>query len=159
MPSKIGLLLICLFIVTSERVASSPKHASPAEYEVYALSYGVYPNYGISNLVAGADKNRKIDLQMMIWLLKGPGGRNILVDSGCYHDRFVKNLGIKNYTKPSETLERLGMSASDITDVIISHMHWDHADGMDLFPRAKIWIQKDEFSYYTGAAASIPKTS
>ena len=28
-------------------------------------------------------------------------------------------------------------------------MHWDHADGADLFPKAQIWIQKDEFNYYT----------
>ena len=121
-------------------------------YEVYALSYGVFPDYSISNLVAGADKNRKIDLQMMIWLIKGPGGKNILVDAGCYHDKFVKGLGIKSFIKPSETLAKLGMSPGDITDLIISHMHWDHSDGMDLFPNAKIWIQKDEYAYYTGAA-------
>src|SRR5438876_444956 len=70
-------------------------------YEVYALSYGVFPGYSISNLIAGADKDRKIDLQMMIWLIKGTGGKNILVDTGCYHDKFVKTLGIKNFIKPS----------------------------------------------------------
>lgn len=31
-------------------------------------------------------------------------------------------------------------------------MHWDHADGMDLFSKARIWIQQDEYSYYTGEA-------
>ena len=31
-------------------------------------------------------------------------------------------------------------------------MHWDHADGMDLFPNARIWIQKDELEYYAGNA-------
>ena len=31
-------------------------------------------------------------------------------------------------------------------------MHWDHADGMDLFPKARIWIQKDELQYYAGEA-------
>lgn len=35
---------------------------------------------------------------------------------------------------------------------IITHMHWDHADGMDLFPNARIWIQKDELQYYAGEA-------
>jgi hypothetical protein len=29
---------------------------------------------------------------------------------------------------------------------------WDHADGMDLFPNARIWIQKDELQYYAGEA-------
>ena len=28
-------------------------------------------------------------------------------------------------------------------------MHWDHADGADLFPKAEVWIQKDEFNHYT----------
>jgi glyoxylase-like metal-dependent hydrolase (beta-lactamase superfamily II) len=29
-------------------------------------------------------------------------------------------------------------------------MHWDHADGIDLFPKARVWIQQDEYIYYTG---------
>jgi hypothetical protein len=40
-----------------------------------ALSYGTYPNFPVSALLAGADKDRKIDLQMMVWLLRGPGGK------------------------------------------------------------------------------------
>ena len=148
------VLLVTLSFVTlcTLRLSVPAQSTANTTYEVYALSYGVFPDYSISNLVAGADKSRKIDLQMMIWLIKGPGGKNILVDAGCYHDKFVKRLGIKSFIKPSETLAKLGMSAGDITDVIISHMHWDHADGMDLFPNAKIWIQKDEYAYYTGAA-------
>ncbi|HVT60116.1 MAG TPA: N-acyl homoserine lactonase family protein [Thermoanaerobaculia bacterium] len=129
--------------------APEPIHAV---YEVYALSYGAIQGYPTSALVAGADKSRKSDLQMMIWLIKGPSGKNVLVDSGCYHDKFVKENAIRDFIKPSETLAKLGLAPGDITDVIISHMHWDHADGMDLFPNAKIWIQKDEYGYYTGAA-------
>jgi glyoxylase-like metal-dependent hydrolase (beta-lactamase superfamily II) len=132
--------------------ASAFAQTTGATYEVYALSYGTFPDFPVSALLAGADKTRKIDLQMMIWLIKGPGGKNILVDTGCYHDNVIKGKGIKNLIKASEAVAKLGLSPADITDVIISHMHWDHADGMDLFPNAKIWIQKDEYTYYTGAA-------
>jgi glyoxylase-like metal-dependent hydrolase (beta-lactamase superfamily II) len=125
--------------------------SAPVTYEVYAISYGMFPDFPVAGLVAGADKSRRLNIQMMIWLIKG-GGRNILVDTGCYRNKFVKKFGIKDFIKPSETLAKLGMNAGDITDIIISHMHWDHADGIDLFPNAKIWIQKDEYSYYTGAA-------
>src|SRR5213080_4906041 len=121
-------------------------------YEVYALSYGVYPNFPVSGLLAGADKTRKIDLQMMVWLIKGANGKNILVDTGCYHENVVKGKGIQNLIKASDAIAKLGLSPTDITDVIITHMHWDHADGVDLFPNAQIWIQKDEYTYYTGAA-------
>jgi glyoxylase-like metal-dependent hydrolase (beta-lactamase superfamily II) len=41
---------------------------------------------------------------------------------------------------------------ASVTDIIISHAHWDHMDGIDLFPAATIWIQKAEYEYYTGAA-------
>jgi glyoxylase-like metal-dependent hydrolase (beta-lactamase superfamily II) len=146
------ITILSLVALWTLPLSASAQSTAKANYEVYALSYGIFPNYSISNLLAGADKNRKIDLQMMIWLIKGPGGKNILVDTGCYHDKFVKGLGIKNFIKPSETLAKLGISPEDITDIIISHMHWDHADGMDLFPNARIWIQKDEYTYYTGAA-------
>ena len=37
-------------------------------------------------------------------------------------------------------------------------MHWDHADGMDLFPKAKIWLQKDELEYYAGEAWQSRRT-
>jgi glyoxylase-like metal-dependent hydrolase (beta-lactamase superfamily II) len=33
--------------------------------------------------------------------------------------------------------------------VVISHAHWDHLGGIDLFPKATVWIQKEEFRYYT----------
>jgi glyoxylase-like metal-dependent hydrolase (beta-lactamase superfamily II) len=57
-----------------------------------------------------------------------------------------------NYQKPSDAVKNAGLTRGDISDVVISHIHWDHADGYDLFPRAKVWIQKDELEYYTGEA-------
>src|ERR1700751_2887852 len=124
---------------------------SKPQYEIYAIRYATIPDFPVAELVAGADPVRKIDIAMTIWLVRG-NTRNVLVDSGFYHERFFKDWDVKDFTRPSDTLSRVGLKPEDITDVIISHMHWDHADGMDLFPNAKIWIQKDEYTYYTGAA-------
>jgi glyoxylase-like metal-dependent hydrolase (beta-lactamase superfamily II) len=92
-----------------------------------------------------------MNIAMMVWLVRG-GGRNILVDAGFYHERFFKLRKIRNYVKPSEVINRLGLKAEDITDIVVTHIHWDHIDGIDLFPKARIWIQRDEYSYYTGDA-------
>ena len=146
--TRVALLSICVTLLLSPAFAQPQRQTT---YEVFALSYGVYPDFPVSALLAGADKTRKIDLQMMVWLVRG-GGRNILVDTGCYHENVVKGKGIKDLIKASDAVAKLGLSAADITDVVITHMHWDHADGMDLFPNAKIWIQQDEYGYYTGAA-------
>src|SRR6267154_2671188 len=75
------LLILSLLILGMLPSSARAQNTLGATYEVYALSYGVYPSFPVSGLVAGADKDRKIDLQMMIWLVKGPGGRNILVDT------------------------------------------------------------------------------
>lgn len=125
--------------------------ANPS-YEVYAISYAVIPDFPVSSLVAGADRSRKIDIQMMVWLLKGSNGSNILVDTGFYRDKFFKQWKVRDFIKPSEAISKVGLKPEDITDVIVTHMHWDHADGLDLFPKARVWIQQDEYGYYTGAA-------
>jgi len=140
----IRLTLLCAMAITA--VAQSKSN-----YEIYAIRYATIPDFPVSDLVADAEPGRKLDIAMMIWLVRG-NGRNILVDSGFYHDRFFKDWQVKDFTKPSDALGRIGLKPEDITDVIITHMHWDHADGMDLFPNARIWIQKDELQYYAGQA-------
>ena len=120
-------------------------------YEIYGIRYATLKDFSVAGLVAGADKSRKMDIAMMIWLIKG-GGRNILFDCGFYREQFMRQWHPADYERPSVALERAGLKPEDITDVIISHIHWDHADGFDLFPKAKIWIQKDELEYYAGEA-------
>jgi glyoxylase-like metal-dependent hydrolase (beta-lactamase superfamily II) len=121
------------------------------QYEVYGIRYATLKDFSVAGLVAGADKSRKMDIAMMIWLIKGDG-RNILFDCGFYREKFMLQWHPADYQKPSDALQHVGLKPEDITDVIISHIHWDHADGFDLFPKAKIWIQKDELEYYAGEA-------
>jgi glyoxylase-like metal-dependent hydrolase (beta-lactamase superfamily II) len=136
---------------TSITVGGVESQTAHPEYEIYAISYAIIPDFPVSALVAGADPSRKMDIAMMFWLIKG-GGKNVIVDCGFYRDKFLKQWKIKNFVKPSEAVGKVGLRPEDITDIIISHIHWDHADGMDLFPKATVWIQKEEYSYYTADA-------
>ena len=139
-----------LSLLAGVLIASSA-FAQPPKYEVYAIRYATLKDFSVAGLVAGADKSRKMDIAMMVWLIKGDG-HNVLFDSGFYRDQFMKQWLPADYQKPSEAIARAGLKAEDITDVVISHIHWDHADGFDLFPKAKIWIQKEELEYYAGEA-------
>lgn len=124
---------------------------SKPQYEIFAVKYATIPDFRVSGLVAGADKDRKLDIAMMVWLVRG-NGRTILVDSGFYREQFFRQWKVSGFVKPSEAIAALGVKPEDVTDVVISHMHWDHADGIDLFPKARIWIQKEELEYYAGSA-------
>src|SRR5258708_18757977 len=64
----------------------------------------------------------------------------------------MKQLKITDYLRPDEAVRQAGVKPEEVTDVVISHAHWDHMGGIDLFPKATVWIQKDEFRYYTGEA-------
>jgi glyoxylase-like metal-dependent hydrolase (beta-lactamase superfamily II) len=153
---RMNVFLLMLVLLGVGTFAQTP--AATPKYEVYAIRYATIGDFPVAGLVPGADPSRKLDIAMMVWLVRGEG-RNILVDAGFYREQFFKQWkSIKDFQKPSEALARVGLKPEDISDVIITHMHWDHADGMDLFPKAKIWIQKDEYAYYTGDAWHGTKT-
>jgi glyoxylase-like metal-dependent hydrolase (beta-lactamase superfamily II) len=130
------------------------RHAAPT-YEVYAIRYATIPAFRVSGLIAGADTSRRLDIAMMVWLLKGSDGRRVLVDAGFHRDDFVQRWHPTPFATPSEAVARAGVKSEDITDVIISHVHWDHLDGIDLFPKARLWIQREEFDYYLDSAGTV----
>jgi glyoxylase-like metal-dependent hydrolase (beta-lactamase superfamily II) len=122
------------------------------KYEVYAVRYATISNFAVSSLIAGADRARRMDIAMMIWVLKGVDGRIAIVDSGFHRDQYFRQFAVRDFVAPSDAIAPLGIRAADVTDILLTHMHWDHAGGVDLFPSARVWIQKDEYDYYTGEA-------
>jgi glyoxylase-like metal-dependent hydrolase (beta-lactamase superfamily II) len=123
----------------------SAKAASP-EYSIQAIRYASAED-DVAGLVMSAPKGEKIKIAMAIWLIRG-GNRNILFDSGYYRDTFVKRFPSIEYIRPDEAVKLAGLQPEEITDIVVSHAHWDHMGGIDLFPKATIWIQKDEYRYY-----------
>lgn len=124
-------------------------------YDPYAIRYATVPGFRVSGLIAGADTARKMDIAMTVWLLKGSDGRNVLVDAGFHRDDFVRRWKPTDFMPPSDAVAKAGVAADQITDVIISHVHWDHLDGIDLFPKARVWIQRDEFTHHLDSAGVV----
>jgi len=91
-----------------------------------------------------------------MFLVEHPRGL-VLIDTGNHPD-VARNAAaywgrdtaewIKPEMRPEDSVDRqiarLGYSASAITDVVLTHLHLDHAGGMCLFPHAKFHIQRDE---------------
>lgn len=120
-------------------------------YTIEAIRYATIPNFPLSNLVIGAPKDQRLDIAMVVWLIRG-GGRNILFDSGCHRQKWIDQFRVTDFLSPAEAVREAGVEPSQVTDIIVSHAHWDHMGGIDRFPNATIWIQKAEYEYYTGAA-------
>ena len=142
--SRTAIAVLCVLL------AQAP--ARPVTYEAYAVRFGILPAFPVSGLVAGADRGRTLDIPVMVWLLKGSNGRTVLIDSGFYRQKFLDQWKPRDFRTPAAAVEAAGVEPESVTDVIISHAHWDHVDGADLFPKATVWIQRAEYEYYTGEA-------
>lgn len=143
------LLLTALTLLTASELVLSQN----INYEVYALKLTPEQKVPASMFANDASKEATIGVVFMVWLVRDGNGRNILVDAGFHKDiEEAKQLGVTDYIRPDSALLRLGVNTIDITDIILSHPHWDHMDGIDLFPNAKIWIQRDDYNYFTGNA-------
>jgi glyoxylase-like metal-dependent hydrolase (beta-lactamase superfamily II) len=146
-PLMRSVLLASLSLTIALAAYPQPK----PQYEVLAIRYGTLPDFPVSSLITGAEASRKLDIAMMVWLIRGEG-RVVLVDSGFYRPHFFKDWKVNGFVRPDAAVSRAGVKPEEVTDLILTHAHWDHADGADLFPKAQIWIQKDEYRYYTGEA-------
>jgi glyoxylase-like metal-dependent hydrolase (beta-lactamase superfamily II) len=141
-----------LLITTALLVSLAAAINQPVSYEAFAIRFGVLPAFRVSGLVAGAAADRTLDIPVMVWLLKGSNGRTVLVDSGFYRQKFVDRWKVRDFRSPADAVAAAGVQPDAVTDVIITHAHWDHVDGANLFPKATIWIQREEYLYYTGEA-------
>ncbi|MFS8057290.1 N-acyl homoserine lactonase family protein, partial [Rhizobium sp. BR 317] len=77
------------------------------------------------------------------------GERLILVDTG-FSPQEAERRGRTMLIHPVEALRQLGISASSITDVVITHLHYDHAGNLADFPEALFHLQDREMAYGTG---------
>jgi glyoxylase-like metal-dependent hydrolase (beta-lactamase superfamily II) len=124
-------------------------------FEVYAVRFASLSSFRVSSLVADADPSRRLDIAMMIWVLRSPD-RVVLVDAGFHREKFMTQWKPASFVRPSDALQSaLGIGPGQVTDIVITHVHWDHLDGADLFPRAKVWLQREEYEYYVGAGGEV----
>jgi glyoxylase-like metal-dependent hydrolase (beta-lactamase superfamily II) len=138
------VLLLCTALLT---------RAQTPTYKVYAIRFAesTYP-FTIADWAKGGPKE-PVKINFMVWLIKGSNGRNILVDAGFINDTDdAKEFKLINYIRPDSAILNAGLKPENITDVILSHPHWDHIDGIHLFPNARVWMQKEDYNYFVGAA-------
>ena len=117
-------------------------------YEIYALRYASIPvRRRGENFLFQDDHAANMPMDFFIWLIRG-NGRTIVVDTG-FLQRDAPKRGRDMICQPAEALARLGVDAASVEDVVITHMHWDHAGGIDAFPRATFHVREADIQFCT----------
>ena len=119
-------------------------------YEIYALRYATMSprTPHLNFLIPDPHDTTAQDLDYFVWLIRGHG-REILVDTG-FNAEEAKARSRKLNLNPVDALEAFGVKADSIKDVIVTHLHYDHAGNLDRFPGARFHLQDREMSYATG---------
>ncbi|RUX22106.1 N-acyl homoserine lactonase family protein [Mesorhizobium sp. M7A.F.Ca.US.011.01.1.1] len=132
-----------------------------AEYwQIYVIEFARSKNQPWVDLVSGMYDDGPTDLPFSFILLRR-GDRNVLVDTGFMKDEtgpnFSDKFGIPWWISPVRMLAELGLVPDDITDIIVSHAHFDHMGSIDQFPKARLYLQKQELLSWHEAMALPPQ--
>ena len=130
MPRHYALAIVILAAFSGLR-GNHARAVEPQVYEAYAVRFAVARGCPVSFLVEGADRERKVDLAMMFWVLKAANGRTILVDAGFYRPKTVQGYGAADFEQPDRALE------GDLARAHADHLAAHAAQLRELGPRRK----------------------
>lgn len=124
---------------------------TPPHHEVYAIRYATVERAARENFLhPPAAPDAPMPMDYFVWLVRG-GGRMFVVDTGFGEEAAGRRKRTLLHA-PVASLAALGVDAARVEDVVITHLHYDHAGQLGLFPHARFHVQDDEVAFATGRA-------
>lgn len=104
----------------------------------------------------GGDPHHDLSMPMdyFVWAVVSPT-KTWVVDTGFGPDD-AERRGRTLLRSAAEGLRLVGIDAAEVSDVIITHLHYDHVGGFDQFPSARFHVQDREVAFATGRHMTNP---
>ena len=123
---------------------------SSETYEILAIKYGEFADRRRhESFIAADDHAAPHPIDYFVWVIRN-GQRSIVVDTGFDAAEGAKR-GRKISRTPTQALEMVGVAAGNVEQVVVTHLHYDHAGTLGAFPKARFHLQEAEMAYATGA--------
>ncbi len=117
-------------------------------WEVFVIEYAQSKDQPVASLIQGAYGEGMMNVPFAFVMARGHG-RTILVDCGFMKEgngiAVAEKFGIPRWISPVRMIAEMGVEADEITDIVLSHAHFDHMGSIEQFPKATLHIQKSEF--------------
>jgi len=119
--------------------------------KIRALHVGTLKDFPTAAITYHRGFARTQDVAMIMFLIEG-GEHPVIIDTGTGDPEYTKRHHGYDLVRPSEqeplaVLEKAGIDPADVGTVIHTHLHWDHCSNDELFPNARIIVQKAELEY------------
>jgi glyoxylase-like metal-dependent hydrolase (beta-lactamase superfamily II) len=128
---------------------------SDGTYEVLAIKYAELVNRRRhENYIFADDHDSPEPIDYFVWVIRN-ADRTIVVDTG-FDEAEGRKRGRDVTRAPASALALLGVAADSVDQLIVTHMHYDHAGTLGAFPNAVFHLQAAEMAYVTGPCMCYP---
>ena len=118
-------------------------------YELFAIRYATMRSRRrAENFFPADDHDGPMPMDYFVWLARSPK-RTVLIDTG-FGLAMAKQRSREWLRCPIETLAALDVDPASIEDVVLTHLHYDHAGNLDRLPNARFHLQDREMQFATG---------
>ena len=115
-------------------------------YQIFALKFAGPFNSSGAFVMWNKEWENVCERNYYFWCLKS-AEQTILVDAGV-SPGLAEKRNLAGYVSPAELLEGINVGVEEVRQVILTHLHWDHVDGITLFPQAHRYVQKAERDFW-----------
>ena len=116
-------------------------------WEVFVLEYARGRNQPVVDLINGAYGEGLMDTPFAFVMARS-ADRVVLIDTGFMREgigaEMAERFAVPDWVSPLRLLGELGVEPGDVTDIVLSHAHFDHMGSIHRFPGARLFIQKSE---------------
>jgi glyoxylase-like metal-dependent hydrolase (beta-lactamase superfamily II) len=127
----------------------------PEPFELFAIRYAHHGGRRASdNFIGGDIHEAASDLDYFVWVARR-ADKTFVMDTG-FGPEAAQARARELFRLPAEALRLIGLEPERIDDIILTHLHYDHAGTLDSFPRARFHVQDAESAYATGRCMCHP---
>jgi glyoxylase-like metal-dependent hydrolase (beta-lactamase superfamily II) len=127
------------------------------DHELFAIRYATRDARRSDHFIGGDPHDGLMPMDYFVWVATG-GGRTFVIDTDFNAEVCEKRK--RTFLRcPAQSLIHLGIDANTVADVILTHLHYDHAGNFDRLPKACFYLQERELAYATGRYMHYPRLS
>lgn len=141
-------------------MVSGSRRDTASDWRLFVIEYARSHNQPVASLLMGAYDEGVMDLPFA-FVLAQRGDLNVLIDTGFMNKgggaEMARRFSIPHWISPVRMLDELGVGAESVSHIVLSHAHYDHIGSIDQFPKAHIYMQKEELMTWIEALALPPR--
>jgi glyoxylase-like metal-dependent hydrolase (beta-lactamase superfamily II) len=118
------------------------------DFRVFAVKYAERDARRTEHFLGGDPHDAPMPMDYFVWAVVG-GTRTWVIDTG-FGTEDAERRGRRLLRSATEALALVGVDAAATTDVVLTHLHYDHVGGIRQFPNARFHVQDREVAFATG---------